>query len=76
MTTIREYLVELSNKTTTTQEDDVALGRIFRQMLGVSSAVVTCGCVYISPPCPPCSIQQGAKMVLKIIEEHEAKVTP
>lgn len=61
--TIGSWLNELANGDTCTEEDERMMKATLNR-IGVNASV-TCGLVYLRPPCQPLSIQQMAKELLK-----------
>ena len=72
MTTIKDYLTDLSNSETTTETDDARILNLLHGF-GFNKAVVVAGIVYIDGKGtiqnPPTSIQNICKTILKVYGE-------
>jgi hypothetical protein len=67
-TTIKEYLIDLSNRNTSSEKDDIMMQNLLRTSGLYPDAKVTMGVVYLEGRGtinnPPMSIQQTAKLLL------------
>ena len=68
--TVGDWLKELAESNTSTQEDEGKMLGVLRKV-GFNSVVITCGIVYLegsgTPEAPPMPIQGIAGMILKSI---------